>query len=198
MLSPPQPCPAVIQDYLKRWEEEKELQKYRDQEISLNFLFESLPGNHDLKNVLSKTSALNDFYSTHLRNTYSMAKHIVSLKNVDRRLRDGDITLIDDIADTQLENGKKRHCFSFATKYCSRYFPTKFPIYDVNVKNMLLHYRGVDQFFKFTNDNLRISGPFKEIVTKFITFYKLNDFSFKQLDMFLWLCGKQFFPRSKT
>lgn len=193
MLCPPKPSPRVICKYLKQWEKKK---KYREQEDSLDLLFKQFPLNHDLKKVLFKTSVLNDFYRTNLPDRYLMAKHIVEIKNVDQRLQDGDATLIDDIADTQFKKGKKRREFSFATKYCSRHFPKLFPVYDSNVRKMLLHYCSVNKkFSQFTDDQLRMGNAFKKIITWFITFYKLRDFSYRQVDRFLWLGGKKFFPQ---
>jgi hypothetical protein len=75
MAKPLTPSPKLISEYLGKWQK---LENYRLQEASLGLLFHTLcPENKEIEHVLLKVSALNDFYSTNVFDTYSVAKHIL-------------------------------------------------------------------------------------------------------------------------
>ena len=114
-------------------------------------------------------SALNDFYSTNIFDTYSVSKHILAL-NVDHRLRNNDLDLVNEIAKVRL-NGKAWNFYSFASKYCSHHEPDGFPIYDSFVEKMLKHYRKADKFEVFRNSELKHYPRFIEIIESLRTFY---------------------------
>lgn len=59
-------------------------------------------------------------------NTYAVAKHILTIPNLDNRLKQGDISLVDEIKEVTMSDGKKRDFYSFATKYCSHHNPNFF------------------------------------------------------------------------
>lgn len=74
------PTPEQVKLYLDKWEK---LGNYPPQEEALNKLFHELcPNNTKIEDILLKTAALNDFYSTKLLSTYDVAKHILEL-NID-------------------------------------------------------------------------------------------------------------------
>lgn len=192
MRALPKPTPALISRYLK---EREKKENYRLQELSLGLLFKELcPENTKIEHVLLKVSALNDFYSTRIFGTYSVAKHILS-KDVDRRLRQDDYTLVNDIARVDI-NGKTRNFYSFASKYCSHHSADTFPIYDSFVDAMLIGYQKVDGFASFKPEDLKNYPRFVEIVDTFRSHYSLSAFNLRQIDVFLWLGGKDYFPRS--
>src|SRR2546423_772464 len=75
MLQPPEPSEPVISSYLAKW---RMLENYRLQESSLSELFNKFcPQNTSIEHVLLKVSALNDFYSTNIFDTYSVARRIM-------------------------------------------------------------------------------------------------------------------------
>ena len=79
----PIPNQKSIRKYLEKWQT---LEKYTLTEGALGLLFcELCPDNSDIESVLLKVSALNDFYTTNIYDTYSVSKHILSL-NIDGRL----------------------------------------------------------------------------------------------------------------
>ena len=83
MPEPEMPSPSLMSKYLRKWEK---LENYQLQEASLGLLFHSLcPENKKIEHVLLKVSALNDFYSTNIFDTYSVAKHILKM-NIDAQL----------------------------------------------------------------------------------------------------------------
>jgi hypothetical protein len=191
MPEPLTPSPSLMSEYLSKWEQ---LENYRLQEASLGLLFHSLcPENKKIEHVLLKVSALNDFYSTNIFDTYSVAKHILK-KDVDARLEANDYSLVNDIAKISIK-GKTKNFYSFASKYCSHHKPTSYPIFDSFVEKMMLHYKTLDSFNSFDKVDLKDYGRFIEIIKGFQSFYRLEKFSLREIDIFLWLAGKEWFPR---
>ena len=79
-----------------------ELPSYSNQEHALDKLFMQLcPENKCIEDILIKCSALNDFYSTNIFDIHTLAQHIYGL-NVDARLRNGDYSLVNDIANVEV------------------------------------------------------------------------------------------------
>lgn len=189
------PCKDEIAAYLQRW---KTLENYALQESALNKLFfHTYPCNNDMDDVLIKVSVLNDFYSTNIYSPYSVAKRIVSL-DIDARLSAGDDTLVGDIAQVTMDNGKMKNFNSFATKYCSHHMPLEYPIYDSYVDLLLRYFRDVDGFANFKNDELKNYPKFKQLLLQFRDYYELEPYSLKEIDMYLWQLGKIKFPKSYT
>jgi hypothetical protein len=193
MQPPPRPNPTLIYQYL---DQRQKMENYRLQESSLSLLFTSLcPENKLIEHILLKVSALNDFYSTNIYNTFSVAKHILQ-KNIDSRLRQNDCSLVNEIALVDRE-GKQRNHYSFASKYCSHHCPESFPIWDFNVQRMLSHYRDTDAFDAFEDEDLKIYEQFVKVVQKFRKHYGLDAVTLRDLDNYLWLAGKDYFPRGQ-
>ena len=191
MPEPLTPNPSLLSEYLGKWEQ---LENYRLQEVSLGLLFHSLcPENKKIEHVLLKVSALNDFYSTNIFDTYSVAKHILK-KDIDARLETNDYSLVNDIAKISIK-GKVKNFYSFASKYCSHHKPTSYPIFDSFVEKMMLYYKKADSFNSFEKVDLKDYCRFIEIIKGFQSFYKLEKFSLREIDIFLWLAGKEWFPR---
>lgn len=172
------------------------LENYVLQESALEKLFKWLPDNKDINDVLLKSSALNDFYSTNIFSIYAVAKHILSIPNFDQKLKVNDLGLVDEIRKVTI-NGKEKNFYSFATKYCSHHNPEAFPIYDSYVDKILLAINKQCKFAKFTRAELKNYSRFKEILSLFQEKFGLGDFSIRQLDTYLWLLGKDVFPKNK-
>ncbi len=183
------PSKAEVDAYIKRW---YELENYVNQENSLNKLFfDLLPENKLIEDILIKASTLNDFYSTNIFSIFPVAKHILEL-DIDDRLNNGDLTLVEDIANVE-ELGKR--FYSFASKYCSHHKPNDFPIFDNYVSRVLMHFKNQDHFANFKSDDLRDYIRFNEVLDEFAKFYGLEGYSRKELDMYLWQIGKKYFAR---
>ena len=149
---PPKPCFSEVNKYLNEWEN---LEGYTSQEEALNKLFlELLPGNSEIADILLKASCLNDFYSTRIFSIYPVAKHILSVKDLDKRLKAGDIKLVRELGNVKIGDNK-RYFYSFATKYCSHHNPIAFPIYDSYVEQVLLYFNKVDKFSAFKRKDLK-------------------------------------------
>lgn len=191
ILNVPRPCENQVRHYLDAWDG---LENYTLQESALNTLFfETYPKNSDIDHVLIKASSLNDFYSTNIFSIFPVAKHIVNL-DIDERLVEGDEGLVEEIAAVKMENGTMMKFYSFATKYCSHHQPLEYPIYDSYVDKVLRHFRNVDGFYSFRNDDLKDYPTFKNILLEFRDFYGLTDYTLKDIDRYVWQLGKEKFP----
>ena len=191
MKNIPRPNKDEVIKYLNLW---NSLENYVLQESSLDKLFfETYSKNTDINDILIKASSLNDFYSTNIFSIFPVAKHILEL-NIDERLKKGDETLVNDIATITI-NGKEKHFYSFATKYCSHHFPTVFPIYDSFVEKVLLYFNKKDKFYKFKKEDLKNYKKFKEILIEFKRFYGIDEYNLKDIDRYLWQLGKEYFPK---
>lgn len=188
----PTPTSDEVNNWLKKW---ASLPDYTTQEEAIDELFQGYyNSNKSLKNIIIKCSVLNDFYSTNIFKVYPVARHILEL-DIDDRLKNGDISLVNEIANNKI-SGKEKNFYSFASKYCSHHNQEEYPIYDYYVDQMLRHFRNVDVFFDFDNNDLKNYEKFKNILLKFREFYKLEKFSLKDLDRYLWQAGKEYYPKN--
>jgi len=186
------PSAEQVSMYLERW---YSLGNYVLQESSLRKLFvETYPRNVDMDDVLIKVCSLNNFYSTNILSPFTVAKHIVDL-DIDQRLANRDLTLVNDIAVVKVNGQKTRKFYSFATKYCSHHFPEDYPIYDSFVEKMLTHFKRVDKFYKFKKNDLKHYPTYRAVLMEFRRFYGLESFTLKEVDKYLWQAGKEYFPK---
>ena len=140
------PSKSEVEHYLKLWDS---LESYSLQESSLKKLFtKTYPLNDNMDDVLIKVCALNDFYSTNIFSPFTVAKHIVSL-GVDDFIKNGDLTIVNKIAEVKMNGGKIKNFYSFATKYCSHHSPEVYPIFDSYVEKLLILCKKNDNFSTF-------------------------------------------------
>ena len=145
------PSVKDVEWFLNYW---KGLPNYFDQERALDKLFFQLcPENKCIEDVLVKCSSLNDFYSTNIFDIHTVAQHILN-SNIDQRLKDGDFSLVRDIAQVEV-NGKEHNFYSFATKYCSHHQPEQFAIYDSYVEKVLVSLNAREHFANFKKEDLK-------------------------------------------
>lgn len=192
MINIPRPNKKIIEEYLIKWDNLED--HYIWQESSLDKLFhKDYKYNTDLNEILIKCSCLNDFYSTNIFLIYPVAKNIYDLK-IDKRLKDGDPSLVNDIARVTI-SGKEKVFYSFASKYCSHHNNIEFPIYDYFVDRMLIYFKSKDKFAKFTKDDLKDYVKFKDILIRFKKFYNIDEYNLRDIDKYLWIAGKEYFPK---
>ncbi len=188
--NPRTPNRAILKDYLNTW---KTLENYTLQEESLNLLFNDFcPSNKVIEHILLKVSALNDFYSTNIFDTYSVAKHILQC-NIDQELSSGNGQLVNVIAPVKIKH-RTINFYSFASKYCSHHKPESYPIYDSYVVKMLMFFKKKDKYDTFRKADLKDYTRFMQAIKKFQEYYNLNSFTLRQIDIYLWLAGKEHFP----
>ncbi len=167
---------------------------YAAQERAVNRVFRDYPENNDLVEILIKVCVLNDFYSTNILSAFKMARHIFDLK-IDSRLAAKDLTVVNDIALLNVDNGKTRNFYSFATKYCCHQNQDAYPIYDSYVARLLTYYAQVDKFDTFKPQDLRNYPRYCEVLQNFRKYYALNseEITTRTLDAYLWRLGKKVF-----
>ena len=181
------PSVASIERFLAEFSQNPKAE-VQDRALSQLFL-KTYPSNSDIDEITIKVSSLNTLYSTQLRNhLFPVVQHIQSL-GIDKRLKDGDLTLIDDLIATPLENGRLFRCYSFATKYCSFHNPEVYPIYDSYVYKVLVRLQQKDKFAGDMVLNNRDYSSYCEAISVFRKFYGLTGYSLKQVDKYLWHLG---------
>lgn len=156
-------------------------------------LFDEFPRNDNLEHVLRKVIILNQLYNARLWTTATLvvARRIVELK-IDVRLNNHDLDLVSDIA-LNIIKGKTWHFNSFASKYCSFHQPDFYPMIDQYVCRLLNSYRRDLSFVAFRSVEFKDYRRFYEIVCQFKTHFKLDEFSLKEIDKFLWAYGTELF-----
>jgi len=181
------PTPDVVRKYIWLFEQNDYA---ANTDKAIRHLVDAFPENVQIDEVLLKVTAINRLYSTNLYAVYPMAQHIVKL-DIDTRIKEHDPEIVAEIANLQV--GEKRRCFySFATKYCSWHAQTGYPIYDSFVDQLLRFYRQRDGFAKFTNAELWHYPTFRSVIQAFQRHYGLTEFSFKEIDKFLWIYGQEY------
>lgn len=191
------PSVEAVEHYLKEWEENDE---YNLPDKALLKLFrETYPANTDLNEIIIKCAAINTIYSTHIFNIHDVAKHILDLK-IDHELKndipeDKVLDFVDKLAKVEIGD-KKFYYYSFATKYCSFTNPDVYPIYDSYVEKVLVYYRDHNMIDTFETKNLKEYKEFCNILQKFKKRYHLEQYNAKQIDQYLWLMGKEAFPKT--
>ena len=146
--------------------------------------------------VKLKTITLNLYYSTYIQATTKLATGILQIQDLDARLQNGDLTLVDDIA-----NVLPRRNYSFATKYCACHNPKAYPIYDnivadylakVIVKGNLKGYQATS--LTAATKIMKNYMDYVAIYNAFIKQYKLKRLSYREVDWYIWTtckCGLQ-------
>lgn len=185
------PSVAEVNKYLKKW---ASLTHYVEQDKAIYMLFNKSPKNNKLEEVLVKACCVNAFYSTKVLDIYTVSQRIVDLK-IDTRIANGDLTVVNDIA-TCIIAGKKKNFYSFATKYCSHCKDDVYPIYDSFVDKMLCELNKLYPFSTFKKADLKDYVKFCDVLNDFKKHFGLGKFTLKEIDMYLWLAGKDYFPKS--
>ena len=144
--------------------------------------------------LLAQTALLNALYRVNIFDIYSVSEHYKAVaKNggMEKRLKEGDLSLVEDLSMVTTRNGKVRHCYSFATKFCSFHNPEKFPIYDSVVSDMLYNLNKKDGFSKFSKTDLKDYSKYVGVIRDFQKKYNLTEASFWEIDKMLWINGKK-------
>lgn len=181
----PKPTINYIEELVGRYWEDY----FSVTDSGLSKLFKLLPRNDDLSEVLIKVIVLNKLYNTNILNLNRVAEHIAAL-SIDKALSAGRIDVVQKIATVKFGR-KKRHFYSFATKYCSWHFPEHFFIYDSFVDYVLWEYKNKFHFMDFFRYEMKEYESYHKTLTNLITFFGLEGISKKKLDEFLWLKGKR-------
>ncbi|MDO4997825.1 MAG: hypothetical protein Q4E16_04180 [Neisseria sp.] len=190
------PSVAEVNHYLEKWRQSH----YALQDKAIRELLLAFPDNQSLNAVLLKASVINNFYSTNIFGVKAMAEHIVAIENLDERLKNGDETLIATMQEVKFkvdDEEKTKIFYSFATKYCCEHNPEGFVIYDSFVDKVLYEMNKIYPFAQFKRTELKDYKKFKSVLSKFQQAFHLTQFSSREIDRYLWLLGKDVFPRKR-
>lgn len=184
------PSESELKKYLELWDK---LDDYVAHEDALSMIFRedsTFRRNTDLRHIIIKCSALNDFYATNIYRIAPVARKIYEIPDFDERLAKGDDTLVEEIA---LVDGRRN--YSFATKYCSHHQPLLYPIFDRYVCDVLAELRRRNPgAFRFKQKKALTTYPtFRGAIDDFRRSYGLYNYSYKDIDRYLWQLGKDFY-----
>ena len=182
----PLPTSAAVEDAIARFDQDA---RYGPADRVLAPVFAGHPKNTRYEDVLLKVALLNALYNTNIFAFWQMATHILHM-GLDDALERGEVAIVERIAVLTI-GGKARRHYSFATKYCSWHRPDEYPIYDSLVERALWGYRKVHAFAEFRRQEMQGFVGFKGIVSAFRRHFGLDDFTFKELDKFLWFTGRE-------
>jgi hypothetical protein len=183
---PQKPTPDLVRGYVARFEKDRAAS---DTDKALSKLFQLLHDNRLIEDVLLKVVAVNSLLSTSILATYAVAEHICKL-DVDERIEQGSPEVVNQIASVEIA-GKKRNNYVFATKFCSFHAPDAYPKCDGNTEGLIWAYQELFAFAQVQRvDDLRDYPKYKATVERFRIYFGLVDFSFKQIDPFLWGYGR--------
>lgn len=187
-----EPSLRELQGYLAKWDT---FNVYVEHEAALEMLFRGDPEfsrNTSLRHIIVKCAVLNDFYATNIYQIEPVARNIASIRDFDKRLEQGDLSLVGEIAKA---DKVKNFNYSFATKYCSHHKPELFPIYDRYVADVLMFLRRkYPDIFKFkSRESLKDYVTFVEAIEAVRQNFGLESYSYKDIDRYLWQLGKDFY-----
>ena len=165
--------------FISSW---REVRKFSAPVDAISKICKQYPNNNNFEEVLIKCAVIDNFSSTNVFDLYKMAEHILG-KHIDERLKDGDYSLVDDIAKIEI-GGKERTFYSFASKYCHYHNPEKFAIYDSYVAKVLC------VFLNKKENELRDYKTFMEALNDFSQRYHLENYKYDNLDKYLWRLGR--------
>ena len=60
---------------------------------------------------------------------------------------------------------------------------------------MLVYFQKKDKFSNFKRDDLKDYVKFKNILIDFKKFYDIDEFNLRDIDKYLWIAGKEYFPK---
>ncbi|MBO4739762.1 MAG: hypothetical protein J5606_09435 [Bacteroidales bacterium] len=166
----------------------KKMETYQIQENVLQTLVKEFPDHKNKAAIEVKVKLLNLLYSTNVRATNNMTKHILEIKDIDKRLKNGDKTLVPEIANIKI-NDKTYNFYSFATKYCAYHEPDKFPIYDnivANVLTALYADKNKKEFEKKFEKKLREYDYYVQVYDTFMKEYGLDGLTYRKVDNYIW------------
>lgn len=169
---------------------------YVENEPALAMLINAHPSSSVFNDVLVKCAVIDRFYSTNIygNDLNKLARHIVSIKNIDLRLQNGDLTLVDEIASCPTVSS---YYLSFASKYCNWHNQRDFPIYDSIVRKILGELNNRFSLGVAKKGDLRKYNVYCQALVNLVKECELNSvicqnskIDFKALDRYLWVLGK--------
>lgn len=182
---PKPPTAEAIRNALSRLDADE---SFAPAERVLAHAFSHHPANTILEDILTKVVLLNGLYSTNVFAVIGMARHIRSLV-IDPDLAAGSPAVVDRIASITIRGKTRRH-YSFATKYASWHRSDIYPIFDGLVERLLWAFRKQYRFADFSRPDMLDYPKYKAVIVSFRQFFNVQEFSFREVDKFLWSYAK--------
>ena len=186
-----EPSEDELKKYLDIWYKkyDTEFSEY-SHELILNLIFKDYNhSNKVIKDMYIKCAILDKFYGTNIKHLDSLVKHLSEIENFNERIKNGDADLVNEMKRVTKTDGSIINYLSFASKYCHRYEPNKYPIYDSIVKDVLMYYNSIYGFCDKSID-LKDYNNYKKLVDKFIERFSFIK-NYVVLDHYLWTMGKE-------
>lgn len=168
-----------ICSYIKRWNENKQ---YVENRKNIESVFEESCKTDNKMLTVFKVAIIDSRYNTHLKSIDDAAKSIASVKNLDKRLKIGDPSVVNELV--------TKHGVSavFASKYCHFSNPEKYPINDGNVRAVFVEYFGIPKY--------RLERIFKKDYQNVLDYFErfkkeVYSDNYKELDKYLWIKGTE-------
>jgi hypothetical protein len=143
-------------------------------------------------NIFVKVNYINGAFKTGIGDTMGVALNIhLNVKKLDKRLKGGDKSLVDEIAAWKSKKSKaKRNNHSFATKYCHCHYPELFPINDQYVRYSLLQFNKKARFSSFKEKEIKYNyDNFCSMLDSFNSVIG-GTLDYKTLDRYLWALAR--------
>lgn len=187
------PSMQDIERIEQQWRGLGDYEAWRKANDDLEAFFKNRPQNTDLQQITEKVRYLDVCYnagaSRNVQPLTRVAEKIAAVQDFDERVRRGDITLVDELADAF-----ERRIISFASKYCALHSEfiyhneDSFVICDSIVVRLL---KGCKMRDKFTKKGISTANyaKFKQVLEEFRRFYGL-ECSLRKIDWYLWKVGK--------
>lgn len=152
---------------------------------------------HDIfaqQSIKELSHMINVNYSTHMCNKdlNVIAKELPKIKDIKKRLAEGDILLVGEINNMTVNKGSGNKCLSFASKFCYMYNREKFPIYDSLARKILVSWYNHG---KPRKERVKPNGldyqRYVKIYQAYQTHNDLQEFTLWQMDKYFWIKGKK-------
>ncbi|MBO5609300.1 MAG: hypothetical protein J5929_02840 [Eubacterium sp.] len=193
---------GLIDDYISKFDK-----KEKNVEEALKTLIENYPKNTDINEVMIKVAAIDSMYSTQLNRKIArdkishvtvMSERIKELKQIDKCLHsDNKTTRMKAVQGIAIGNKEGYDdAWSFASKYCSWHNQSGFAIFDKYSRGTIY---SVCKTKTNALDSIRVTY---ELLLNYETFYDIcehliavikerynKEYTFKQIDKFLWQYG---------
>lgn len=201
------PSKEECDKYNKLWDIYNTKGKYNHEEILDEAFLNRYTSHNDVFGMYVKCVLLDKFYSTNVKYIDKLVEHYINLETTKatetteynsyfeeqiKSDKSDKFKFVDELKEVKITEDEIKNLLSFSSKYCRRYAPLDFPIYDTIVKDVLKYYLNRTNFYEgeppknWEKDYVQ----YKQVVDKFIEKYKFIQ-DYVMLDKYLWSLGKQ-------
>ena len=201
------PSKEECDKYNKLWDIYNTKGKYNHEEILDEAFLKRYKSHNDVFGMYVKCVLLDKFYSTNVKYIDKLVEHYINLETTkttetteynsyfEEQIKSDNpdkFKFVDELKKVKVTEDEIKNLLSFSSKYCRRYAPLDFPIYDTIVKDVLKYYLYKTDFYegKPPKNWEKDYVQYKQVVDKFIEKYKFIK-DYVMLDKYLWALGKQ-------